>query len=62
MNRRLLALCALLVTDAASAQNADQLAKQLANPLAALTSVLPPFSWSTRNEIASAPVKPAAGV
>ena len=39
MNRRLLALGTLLAIDAAAAQNTDQLAKQLANPLAALTSV-----------------------
>jgi hypothetical protein len=37
--KRLLTVCSLLTVNVAAAQNADQLAKQLANPLAALTSV-----------------------
>lgn len=39
MTRHSCAACALLAANAAAAQNADQLAKQLANPVATLTSV-----------------------
>jgi hypothetical protein len=43
---------AMLITNAASAQNADQLAKQLANPLASLTSVPMQFNYEREGGLA----------